>query len=699
MLRSVRERLRNRRRKPNVAEVDSPKQPRIFRNRSLDYPPLHRRWFNRSRKPAAAQNDRATPIPPPQEASQRNEDSFSSLPSTHASRDPFLNDDVPVEISRLPPREDRPRVTQEAGLGSRMVHSESPPISISSTGTTKKRSSLWKRSYDPEAVQSSHERDILKAVQLCEVSSKDKSVIAAEQLVSLVDSQVRNLSDVLEDVSHRLSSAKGIAGSLPSSRDARYHSLLYSSNSMNTGTDTERIFLELHWTERVWDLEALLAEKRYEDCVASVEKIEADGLSSNAQRPGSKFHSLRGQLVQEMSALCVIDAPTAAVFAPLLQRLGVADEARNVVLDGAHLELKDELTQLSNSGIEAGPRLTNMMLDRAVMTFRKAHKAFVEISARDSSSSSFVSWIAEQSDFVYTNFLSSVLRRLQKNDPITTLKTIESIRHRRSIMDEPLQRDEKSLVALMELRMKTNLRSELERPIVDAEKQLTQRTIMYASAIPSHWKDGPYQSGRALCDDLNALSRSIEGALMDLSPEADALIGNLIARPALMYCGTLLEMGTRAVREQNNISLSEVQEGLFKTFVVVGKTLFRINQKLVKVPHLERVSAVLMAPSIAEIRALQSEMVKGKSARTSGDTLSPKKGKKKDEELRGRFPLHVPARSGYGSSLNLPQPPSNSQKGSFTLMPCPEIGNYRDMKSSYEDVARSLLTQQRIRVQ
>lgn len=699
MLRSVRERLRNRRRRPPPVDADNPKQPRVFRNRSLDYAPRPRRWFNRSRRPATPPQDRPTPAIPPPATSQRNDDSFSSLPSTHASRDPFLNDDVPVEISRIQPREDRPRVAQETGFGLRLGHPESPPVSGSSASTSRKRSSLWKRAYDPEAVQSSHERDILRAVQLSEVCTKEKSVSAAEKLVELVDTQVRDMSNVLTAVSRQVESAKQIANSLPSSRDARFQSLLYTPPEDDGKSEAERVFLELHWTERVWDLEALLAEKRYNECVLSVEKLEADGMASGSPRTVAKFSTLRAALVEEMSAMCASDAPAATVFAPLLAKLGVADQARQVVLEGAQQELEHELNQLSSGAFDFAPRLANMLLDKTLAVFRKAHNSYSSISAKESNSSSFVAWIVEQSDFVYTEFISPVLTRARKNDPVTILATIEATRHRKYFLEEPLRQDEKSLVALLETRMTTHLRNELDGPVRDAEKQLIERAKTYASAIPRNWRDGPYQSGKAICDEFNVLSRGLEGALMELGTEADMLTGNLLIRPALIYCTTLLEMGTKAVREQRELTLSDVQEGVFETFTIIGKTILRLHQRFAKIPMLERVAAVLMSPNLGEVRILQSEMIARKQ---------PSLAEKAPSRPSVQKARHVPISNGEETAKQSLRDNSSMaysaaslstvRDGGLGLLTYSEFGKLKEPASNYEDQARRLLAQQRAQI-
>lgn len=58
-------------------------------------------------------SSKASDAKPPDESidtfRKRNDDSFSSLPSTHASRDPFLNEYFPIDITQGEHTEDRQR--------------------------------------------------------------------------------------------------------------------------------------------------------------------------------------------------------------------------------------------------------------------------------------------------------------------------------------------------------------------------------------------------------------------------------------------------------------------------------------------------------------------------------------------------------------------------------------------------------------
>lgn len=647
-----------------IIKEDTHRQPRVFRNRSLDYANrntrlllgkfsakalrgLHRGRATPEKGKVAGRDRPLEHVIEEKEKSQseggrvRNDDSFSSLPSTHASRDPFLNDDVPIEISRLEVREDRPRATSvkkedEANwtkniVGESLVKANldvgSPPASLSSTSTLRKRSSLWKRTYDPDSeFQSRHERLILKAVSLSEAAVKEKSVVAAQQLGSIVAAQAGELDEVLGEVEKKVVHARVVAEHLPSTRDVRFETLLYGGEGAGgdgrdnmAKAEAEKMFLELQWTEKVWDVEAMVAEKRFKNCVHTIEKLNRDGINESASpRTLGRYQNIVQQLVVELSRCCTQGGgETAGIFAPLLARVGMAEHARRVVLRSAEAELIAELQAVTAPENEVMPRTVSLLLDKTLEMFKRTHVVYSQISQGGSQNSSyFVAWVVEQSDKIYAGFVSPILTKMRKADPVMILETIEAARHRKVHEEARLQRDGESLVALLETRITTHIRKELDGPISDVERQLVERARVYASAIPRNWKEGPYQSGKAVCDELNILSRGFEGALMNLDEETDVLIGNLFARLALEYCTNVLETGVRAAAEDNKLTTNAVQEGVRETFLEIAKTVTRVHQRYGKIPLLDRVVGVLTSANLGEVRMLLSEVA-------SRRTLSP----------------------------------------------------------------------------
>ncbi|CDF38398.1 unnamed protein product [Chondrus crispus] len=252
------------------------------------------------------------------------------------------------------------------------------------------------------------------------------------------------------------------------------------------------------------------------------------------------------------------------------------------------------------------------MLNRTLQIFRQTYSVYSRISSSGSQNSSFfVAWVVEQSDNLYSKFISPILLRMRNADPMTILATIEAARHRKLKLDSTAQKNGESLVALLETRITTHIRKELDGPIRDAERQLIERARVYASAIPQNWQEGPYQSGRAICDELNVLARGLEGALMNLGTSTDILTGNLLVRLALEYSTTLLRVATRAASENSSLTTSTVQEGVFETFSLIGKTMQRLHHKYGKIPSLEPVAAALSSQDLREIKLLQAEFSTG----------------------------------------------------------------------------------------
>lgn len=191
-----------------------------------------------------------------------------------------------------------------------------------------------------------------------------------------------------------------VSADLPLTRDPQFEPLLYSSNyaalqEMSTRkAEAKRFFAELQWTERVCGIEALLAEKRFEDCVASIDKLKEDGITTSASpRIYTKFKGMVQQLASEMASCGTDDGgETVGVFAPWLARIGKPDNARQVLLISAEVELASELGALTAPGSEATPSTVNLMLNRTLQIFRQTYSVYSRISSSWSHNSSF-SWL------------------------------------------------------------------------------------------------------------------------------------------------------------------------------------------------------------------------------------------------------------------------------------------------------------------
>lgn len=634
---------------------DASMQPRVFRNRSLEYsqrrpflgflPGIARRPFNWSKQfPERNRSPRDRPVvsklvesqPRQPETHVQNEGSLSSLPSTHASRDPFLNDDVPVEIFPKDGTQDRPRLRPQPrdyrdGRESssrplnRIYGGKESPRSITSIGTFRKRSSLWRRKYDPHnEFQAPHERAILKATALIEASVKERNVHAAQQLALTVDEQIKELNNVLSDVDKRVERAQIVAEKLPSVRDTRYEPYLRVESSdddveVSTEEGSDEHFGNLHWIETVWDIESLIAEKQYEDAVKWIEQLQKDDLlKSTLPKTFCKLQGLILQIVSELSLLCAHGGgESSARFAPILGRLGMADHARQVVLDSAEAELTTELQYIISDRHDSTPHWMNVMLDKTLTTFRHTHDTYMRISSPESTdASTFVAWLIDQVDRIYKGLISPSLGQWKNLDPARIFATVEAIRYRRFYKRNPSMKNEKSLISMVETRIMSHMRKELGGLIKDAERQLVERAETYASVTPADWSDGPYRSGKSFCDELDALSRGLEVSLMNIGADVDALMGNLLVRPVLMYCTTLLETAAKALAERDCPRL-DVQHGIFATFMIIGNSLLQLHQKFKTIPMLERVGVVLTAADVGEVRVLHAELFTRLNSSTS----------------------------------------------------------------------------------
>ncbi|KAI0558929.1 Cullin repeat containing protein [Gracilaria domingensis] len=615
MLRGVRNRLRSRRRRrvPYEAALHEDRQPRVFRNISID---LLQKPFHLFPRRKSKEDETPLPVPLPPAPLKRNDDSFSSLPSTHASRDPFLNDDVPVALSPSE-NDDRPRKEDESTKSN--IDITSQPASYSSASTLRKRSSLWKRSYDPDAdFQSIHERDILRAVSLSEAAVKNEDVRAAQQLAHIVNTQIGELTNVLQEVQNEVQDAMKFAETLPFARHARFQGLLDNKTDNDIDKDGDRCLAEMQLTERLWDLEGFMTEKRYEDCALAIGQLK-ESSSRMTPRSRTKLLYLRHQLVTELASLCSTAPQAAETYGLLLKTLDAGHQARGVVLEDMRRDLFAELRHAATHSHDAAPRYLNVILNKTLCLFRRAHKIYTAMSfADDHNSSAFLLWILEQSDKVYDEFVRSVVAKACKADPITILSVIEAAQERREPTDQPLKASESSLLSVFQSRMSSMLRKDLHGPMQEAERQLWERAKTLACAIPASWKEGPYQSGTAMCDELSMISRSL-GGILNIESNKEAVVGRMLVRPAVTYCATLVDMCAKSVKEEANLSMHDVQAGLIETMNMIGKALLRMRPREVRVEVVERAARALRSRDVGAVNTLSRELKRANSERVASD--------------------------------------------------------------------------------
>lgn len=610
MLRGVRDKLRSRRSRrhsPPFEEglIPDDRQPRAFRNISID---LLQKPFNlfprrRSKEEQAPFKPPPQPVPP-----KRNDDSFSSIPSTHASKDPFLNDDVPVDISRSE-NTDRPRKEDDSVKSN--AEAASPPASFSSASTVRKKSSLWKRSYDPEAdFQSAHERDILKAVSLSEAAVKNDDVRCAQQLAHIVNTQVDEFAGAVQQVHRSVEQAREFAGTLPVGRDSRFTGLLDIKGEADGAREVDRSLRDMSCTEQLWDLEACLVEKRYEDCVSAIHKLACVSDEMSARTQG-RFKQLRDELIGELGSLCATMPHAAETYAPLLKSLDAGENARCTVLEDMQRELFGELRHAATHSHDAAALCLNVMLNTAVGLFSRANDMYMALSfAGDHNSCGFLLWMVEQLDRVYEEFVRPVLHKVCKADAITILKVIEAVQERREPWDQAMRGGEASVVCVFQTRVKALMRGDIEGAVREAERQLVERAKMLASAIPRSWREGPYESGRAMCDELSMVKKGLEG-VVKVEGEREGAVGRLVVRPAVTYCATLVEMCGKSVKE-GEMRMQEVQEGLMATVAVVGRALQRMGRGSATA---ESAARALLSRDVGAVKALHAQLKRTRGER------------------------------------------------------------------------------------
>lgn len=598
MLRGVREKLRQRRAR-RAASLDTPAEPR---------PRRHLPW---------KQPKRAADVPPVvapgEEIVVRNEDSFSSLPSTHASRDPFLNDDFPVLMSRI---EDRPRVREGGRSGSVVL---------------KRRRSLWKRTFVADAeLTSTWERELMRAVALSEAAGKRGNVAAARVLVDVVVDQVQGLEDALTVAKGLLEKARGAAAKLPSTRDARYERLLYApgvapakatakARADAEKAEVERVVKELACAERVWDIEAMLAEKRLPDAVQAVERLRKDHVASSASsRTLAALRSVVEQLAAEIGACCTRGGAQAAkLHAPLLARLGWADKARLITLSSAEAELFSELNHITADASELTPRIVSMVVMKTFSQLCVARAAYAKVA--ENGTGDFLDWVVTQIDSVYSRYISVTLaRELQSDSSVHTLAPIVSAA-RSAVARVPPVALVEGLAAFFDARILAHLRRDLVRPIADKRDYFVSQAHTYANTIPNAWEVGPYAASTTFAKELEVWADGLEQALVGLGGDFDALVASSLAYPTLQYCATLVECGNKAVAQSRVTDNVQVRTGVQKTLKAMGTSLDLLSARpaLATLPYMARVAKILSAgdpEATCDLSAKLSVSLKGYEA-------------------------------------------------------------------------------------
>ncbi len=356
--------------------------------------------------------------------------------STHVSNDDFLNDDaIPItqnpeassgavprisnEDDGAPPRPDSPPQqgsSSVAAPGAAAVLSA--PLSFGTvSASSKRRNSMWKA--EPDNALAAIREACMGATNNVRVDAARKVVAAARQRVNELEGAMASLKESVEAV-------RSSAQSLPSTRMPRYEHLMFASDpefggaahhhsaSAQDGTggagDEDRSFRDLIWSERIWDVEAMLAEHRLDAAVTAVESLLADdGYDSCSQTVSGKVNKLADLIGHQLVARCPCSsAEDARAFAALLVRLDKADTACTVVLQTAEELLHSKLVWVQPNANNDLARYVQTVLQWTSAHFDDTHAAVENIPLSDAARAErFVSWTTAQTDRVYRGFVRS----------------------------------------------------------------------------------------------------------------------------------------------------------------------------------------------------------------------------------------------------------------------------------------------------
>lgn len=469
---------------------------------------------------------------------------------------------------------------------------------------------MWKRGYESE-IASGYEREILHAVFLSEIATKQGDVGAGRKLCAVVKKQTGEVERVVGETGENVLRCRAVAQGLAGVRDGVYERLLRVEKEVGVVEGVES-----RWCERVWDLEGCVVERRYEMCVEMVERLREDGIEmgSTGNRVRGRFKGLVDRIVGDLCGLCGRgDVEMGIVYAPLLGRLGRGDEGRRRILCMARDDLVEELRVY---GGRMYARVIAAILDATLKVLRRTYEIYRRIGGGGCSASWFVAWAVQTADEVYVMFVRPVLSKAKKADAGTILACVQATRSRRRDVDG--DGECKSVEAILDTRVTTHVRAEVEVFVREAERQLMGRARMYASGLPRDWSDAPYQSGRAVCDELNDVARGVEAALCGLGTETDVLVAGLLVKPGLTYCAELLELGTKSLCE-GGMQAGDVQAGILKTVQLVGKCVLRLHHRFDKVPMLERVGRILCMGTLGEIRIMMGGILVRKAEEERND--------------------------------------------------------------------------------
>lgn len=550
------------------------------------------------------------------------EEAVSSVPSTHISNDDFLNDAVPVEITRRPAADRRvgmreadvadppaivdvdtasvepvpaasPRIAQDRAQ-SPIAHSvaSAPPSFGTVSASSRRRSALWKPM--PGGA-------LAFVREVCHGNTGPSRVAAAHALAITARAHVSNAAHAVTSVERALEAVREAATQLPSARMARFEALLFASDPQFDAPQVDRSFRDLHWKERVCDIEALLAEQRVDAAVSGVEALLADDDYATCESHVSQSVArLSDAIATRLVDACPYETPAAAAScATLLSRLERPDAACAVVLRTAAHILALRLARLPSAvdtracDIARRVQLALQVGRTQVIDALRAVEAVPLSSARRAAL--FAAWAAAQTDIIYRSHVRAVIR---SPDRAALLQVAAAARMR---IDAKKDESAAEATAVFSARVLTNARTHIRQLSRDATLQLL-RAATRATRDATHVRSRAASPPR----ELLALSREVRATLDSLAPIMKELPSLDVHALDIGVARALVAYADRLITAVEADGEAEKREGALRTALqcLGANASEALRASRARAPNAQDVVAALSTAHFVQLRHL-----------------------------------------------------------------------------------------------
>lgn len=546
------------------------------------------RTRKRARK-TRTQADIAPVIPTPR-AEGSDEEAVSSVPSTHISNDDFLNDAVPVEITRrtgadrvvgrvdasndavveidlpepprapVPARPSSPGTSFPAPPPSSAANSSAPPSFGTASVSSRRRSMLWKAAPDGA---------LAHAREACVARTHIARVDAAHALASSARQHVAEATRAADELECAVTAVREAACALPSTRMARFENLLFATDPQFGGghhDDSNDVSIrDLNWKERIWDVEAMLAEQRVNAAVGAVETLLKDEeYASCKDHIVCSVESLVDEIAHLLVSACPYEsAEAASKCAGHLVRLGKSETACTIVLRTAEHLLALKLSRLQTAGADLA-RHIQLILQLSYAHLADTFKAVDKIDVGDTRRAElFTAWATAQTDHVYRAFIRPPISHARGLDTGALLQIASAVLGR-SANDPDRVRDARQAAgtarALFRARLMSNLRAHLADIMRDVRLSL-QRSAARAEHDAAHVRaraPGPPREMQALAQEIRVTVEALLPVLRELPSLDEGALDNTVAQALLSYAQRLWD----AVRTDGGNEREPLQRAL-----------------------------------------------------------------------------------------------------------------------------------------